>query len=90
MNPQPSALRLPGAVAQAYNPSYLGGWDQEDGGLRTAWQKVHEIPYLNQWLATMACTCHPKYNRRIMIQASLAINVKTLSQNKAKWAGGMA
>jgi hypothetical protein len=24
-------------VAHALNPSYLGGWDQEDQGLRTAW-----------------------------------------------------
>jgi hypothetical protein len=29
-------------MTQIYNPSYLGGWDQEDQGLR---QKVSETPF---------------------------------------------
>jgi hypothetical protein len=28
---------MPSAVSHACNPSYLGSWDWEDGGLRLAW-----------------------------------------------------
>jgi hypothetical protein len=31
-------------VAYAYNPSYLGGWDQKDGGLRPAWANRSQDP----------------------------------------------
>jgi hypothetical protein len=35
---------MPGAVAHAYNPSYLGDGDPEDPGLRAAWAKHSRDP----------------------------------------------
>jgi hypothetical protein len=35
-------------VAQAYNPSYSGGSDQEDRGLKPAWGNTSERSYLEQ------------------------------------------
>jgi hypothetical protein len=31
-------------VAHAYNPSYLGGRDQEDQGLESAWANSYQDP----------------------------------------------
>jgi hypothetical protein len=36
-------LYKPGAGGSCYNPSYSGGRDQEDGGLKPAWQIVPKI-----------------------------------------------
>jgi hypothetical protein len=33
-----------GTVAQSYNPSYLGGENQEDQGSRSAWAKSSQDP----------------------------------------------
>jgi hypothetical protein len=39
------------AVAQAYNPSYLGGWDQEDHGLGQPATKSYQDPIsTNSWV----------------------------------------
>jgi hypothetical protein len=35
---------LPGMMAHAYNPTYLGGRDWEDHGLGPVWRKVQETP----------------------------------------------
>jgi hypothetical protein len=43
-------LERPGMVAQAYNPSYLGGGAQKDYGLRPAQAKSSRDPHHNQWL----------------------------------------
>jgi hypothetical protein len=46
------AFNKPVRAAQPFNPSYLGGRDQEDHGLRPAWAKSSwERPHLNraQW-----------------------------------------
>jgi hypothetical protein len=37
-----------GAVAHTCNPSYLGGGDQQDCGLRPTWTKKFTRPYLNE------------------------------------------
>jgi hypothetical protein len=47
-------------VAQACNPSYLGGGDHEDHSSRPAQSKFMR-PHLNKWLGTVAFTCHPRY-----------------------------
>jgi hypothetical protein len=39
-----------GTVPQACNPSYSGGRDQEDYGLKPARGKRLQASYLNQWL----------------------------------------
>jgi hypothetical protein len=33
-------------VTHTYNPSYLGGWDGEDHGLRPAWADTSQDPHL--------------------------------------------
>jgi hypothetical protein len=63
-----------GAVAHAYNSSYLEGRDWEDRGSRPAWGKRFMRPHLNQQLGMAVGAHHPNYNsinRRTVIQASL-------------------
>jgi hypothetical protein len=66
-----------GMVAHAYNPSYLGGREDNPG------TKLVK-PHLNQWLNVVVHACHPSYaekdpamqgrtNRRILDQASQGI-----------------
>jgi hypothetical protein len=38
------AIVWPGTVAHIWNPSYLGGWDQEDWGSRPAWANILQDP----------------------------------------------
>jgi hypothetical protein len=56
-----NAKILLGAEAHACNPSYSGGRNWEDGGLRTARAKSSWDPHLNQWLGMMTHICHPSY-----------------------------
>jgi hypothetical protein len=35
-----------GAVAHAFNPNYLGGWDEEDGDSRPAWANSPWDPHI--------------------------------------------
>jgi hypothetical protein len=67
----------PGAVAHAYNPSYLGGRDQEVHVLRPAQAKSpRDLIATNKKkkkLSMMAHTCHPScmenINRRMPFKA---------------------
>jgi hypothetical protein len=63
----PITYMWPGTVDQVCNPSYLGGRDQEDHGLRPAWGKKLSRLHLNQWVGTVAI--QGGTNRRIIIQA---------------------
>jgi hypothetical protein len=48
-------------VAQACNPSYLGGRDQKDLSSRPAQAKKFMRSHLNQCLHAMTNACHPSY-----------------------------
>jgi hypothetical protein len=71
-------------VGQAYNPSYSGGRDQEDHGLRPAQVKSSQDSMsTNEKLGMVACVCHPSYAGRIntptyyiAVQADLGINMR--------------
>jgi hypothetical protein len=39
---------MPALVAHAYNPSYSGGRDQEDHGLKPAWANSSQDPILKK------------------------------------------
>jgi hypothetical protein len=54
-------LKQLGVVAHVCNPSYLGSRDQEDQGLRPAWQKISETPISTNKLGRVVCTCVPSY-----------------------------
>jgi hypothetical protein len=45
---QPNPEHRPGVVAHACNPSYLGGRDQEDCGLKPAQANISMRPYLKK------------------------------------------
>jgi hypothetical protein len=51
-------------VAQACNPSHLGGRDQEDHGLRSSWAKSSQDPHLKQWLGALVLTCHHSHSKK--------------------------
>jgi hypothetical protein len=44
-------------VAHTYNPSYMGGWDPEDHGLRPAWANSSWDPHLQKNQSKMDCRC---------------------------------
>jgi hypothetical protein len=48
-------------VAHTSNPSYLGGRDQEDSGLRPAQGKKLVRLHLNKWLGLVGCAFHLCY-----------------------------
>jgi hypothetical protein len=75
-----------------YNPSYSGGGDREDCGLKPIWAK--SLSHLNQWLDTVALTCHPgnreNTNRRIAVLAGSSIKQDAISKiTSTKRAGGI-
>jgi hypothetical protein len=49
--------KSPGAVAHAYNPSYLGGWNQEDHSSRPAWANSSQDPHLQNNQSKMDWRC---------------------------------
>jgi hypothetical protein len=59
------------AVVHTCNPSYVGGRDQEDRGLRPAPAKSYQDPILPHQLGMVVCPCHPSYvgdlNRRTVV-----------------------
>jgi hypothetical protein len=63
-------------VAHTYNPTYLGGRDEGDQGLRSAWAKSSQTPVIPATQGSI--------NRRFLVQASLGINGETLFE---KWLG---
>jgi hypothetical protein len=82
-------------VAQACNPSYLGGRDGEDCGSRPAQTNVQKTPsqpmagYSGGHLSPQATWGN--MNRRIEVQAALEINWDPISKTtNAKRAGGLA
>jgi hypothetical protein len=60
---------MPALVAHAYNPSYSGGRDQEDHGLKPAWANSSQDPILKkkkirkkglvEWLKVKALSSNP-------------------------------
>jgi hypothetical protein len=47
-------------IAQACNPSYSGGKDQENHDVKPALAKSSRDPHLHQYLGMVVCTClHP-------------------------------
>jgi hypothetical protein len=53
-------IKEPGMVSHTCNPSYSGGGDLEDCGLRSA-QAVSESPSQPiKKLVMLVCTCHPQ------------------------------
>jgi hypothetical protein len=72
-------------VPHAYNSSYSGGGDGEDRCLRpveVGGGVVHETPphAINKKLGTVVCLhpiCVEDVNRRLVVQASLEINVRS-------------
>jgi hypothetical protein len=71
-------------MVYAYDPSYLGGGDQEDDGWRLAQAKVSKTPSqpINQSVVVHACD--PSYakgiGRRITVQAEPGKKCKTLPE----------
>jgi hypothetical protein len=55
-------------VAHTYNPSYLGGWDQKDHGLRPVWANSSWRPHLQNNQSKMELTCGSS-NREPVLQA---------------------
>jgi hypothetical protein len=82
-----------GMMGQAYNPNFLGGIGQEDGGPRQPKQKVQESPsqplcasvpssihrVAMQWLVPVIPTTQGSINSRISVQVAWTYS-KTLSQ----------
>jgi hypothetical protein len=82
----------PGTGAHTYNPSYLGGKDQEDLHSRTA-QHFLVRPHVNQQKAGQVVgTCHPSFvggiNRRTGALAKDGDAVQKIS--KVRKTGGVA
>jgi hypothetical protein len=83
----------PGVVAHTRNPSYLGGWAQEDSSSRPLRQKfVRPSPsHFNQWLGTVAHACHPQLCREARIGGSWPRPaqgiMQDLSQKSPAWKG---
>jgi hypothetical protein len=48
-------------VAHTCSLNYLGSKHPEDYSLRMVCAKSLQDPHLNQWLGSMASTCHPCY-----------------------------
>jgi hypothetical protein len=73
-------------VTHACNPNYLGGWDWKMEVWRQSTQKLSETPYLNQWLGTVACTCHPMLQGRLIwglwFQVSLGKKICKVNRKK--------
>jgi hypothetical protein len=59
-----------GTVAQAYNPSYLGGRDWEDHSSMPSWAKCSQDPHLNKWIGTVmsSSALQGSTNRRMAVQ----------------------
>jgi hypothetical protein len=56
----------PGAGGSCLNPSYLGGWDQEDQGLRPTWTKssqdpISKITKMEVWLEHLFASTNPLF-----------------------------
>jgi hypothetical protein len=66
-------------VTHAYNPSYLGGEDQEVVQGQPG-RKVPETPSQPIKAGVLVHSCHSRYaenlNRRIVVEASLGINFR--------------
>jgi hypothetical protein len=78
-------------VAPLCNPSYSGGKNQEDLGLRPAqesglgWRGVSEIPSQQNSLRMVVHTCHLSYTggigRNVTVQAGLNKNMRPYLKN---------
>jgi hypothetical protein len=55
------------SVARAYNPSYLGSWDQEDHNWGHDQQNLARL-HLNQQLSSVAHACYPKLQRCLKLE----------------------
>jgi hypothetical protein len=88
-----------GMVANIYNPSYLGGWDQEDHGMRPARQIVWETPMSKmeqKWIGGMAqaAECLPSKYGPLSSKPILPKQNKTKQKSKRdqvewRWSGGL-
>jgi hypothetical protein len=67
-----------GPVAQAYNPSFSGGRDQEDQGSKPAWENSSQNPIsknthhkkgLAEWLKVWALSANPSTTKKERVES---------------------